>query len=136
MPRQARIAPIIYVAALVALQRRSATVLHGDWRVVPPLRGATYHLKGDLGKLESNFEHPYRRSTQNGDSVEAPDSAEKGGGVVPGSRPSRWYSSWNTFTLQRSSNIGSRWLRDLFGIDFGIPNCMQIGRPWSSRSAS
>ena len=53
----------------------SATVLHGDWRVVPPLRGATYHLKGDLGNLESNFEHPYRRSTQNGDSVEAPDSS-------------------------------------------------------------
>ena len=58
----------------------SATVLHGDWRVVPPLRGATYHLKGDPGKLTPKLEHPYRRSSQNGDSVEAPDSAAKGGG--------------------------------------------------------
>ena len=50
-------------------------MLHGDWRVVVPLRGATYHLKGDPGKLEANSEHLCRQSIQKRDSVEAPDSS-------------------------------------------------------------
>ena len=55
---------------------KSATVLHCDWRVVPPLRGATGHSKGDPGNAASDFDYPYRRSTQNGDSVEAADSSQ------------------------------------------------------------
>ena len=56
-------------------KNKSATVLHGDWRVVPSLRVATCHSKGDSGNAASDFDHPYQRSTQNGDSVEAPDSS-------------------------------------------------------------
>ena len=56
-------------------------MLHGDWRVVLPLRGANLPVKGDPGNLEAKLEHPYRRSSQNGDSVEAPHSAHNWGGA-------------------------------------------------------
>ena len=62
-------------------------MLHGDWRVVAPFHLPTFQLKGDLGKKESQVEHPYRRSIQNGDSVEAPHSVQKGGGSCPESAP-------------------------------------------------
>ena len=54
----------------------SATMLHGDWRVVPPSAVPLTAGRGP-GQLEAKVEHPYRRSVQNGDSVEAPHSAQK-----------------------------------------------------------